>query len=99
MITLLLLVGCGDPDPCASTRDLPASPAALTLTPGEHGAGWGRTDCFQCHQRFLIHQNDCSLVADVDGSAIEAETEDDCVACHGWNGVDAWVEVDTGAAP
>lgn len=92
------LVGCGDADPCASTRDIAESPSALELTSGEHTAGWGRADCFQCHQAFLIHQNDCTLVADVDSAAIAALIDPSdtttCISCHGTNGVPEWAGLD-----
>jgi hypothetical protein len=92
-LLLLALAGCGD-DPCAGTRDLLASPSALTLTEAEHELGWGRSECFQCHQQFRIHEEDCIDVAAVDGAAIdEASDPDDtttCVPCHGSNGVPGW---------
>ncbi|HJN73466.1 MAG TPA: hypothetical protein QGF58_05985 [Myxococcota bacterium] len=94
-MSLLLLLACGDPDPCAGTRDLTRSPAALTLTAEEHGVGWGQEQCFQCHQAWNIHSQDC--IGGVEVEEIEADPEDPstCVPCHGDNGVEA-LRVDTG---
>lgn len=99
MIFLVLsLFGCGsDEDPCAGKRDLLSSPRGLELTQEEHPIGWEHTECFQCHQAWKVHTDDCLDGVAVDGAAIQAETTDDCAACHGWNGVDAWL--DTGEAP
>ncbi|MES2639462.1 MAG: hypothetical protein V4850_08250 [Myxococcota bacterium] len=91
VVVLSVLGGCAAPDPCADKRDLSNSPAGLTLTAAEHPAGWGRAECFQCHQRWNVHQDDC-----IDGVAIgPIDTEQGCASCHGGNGVSA----DTGGAP
>jgi hypothetical protein len=87
MILLSWLIGCGDEDPCASRRDLSASPAGLTLVEAEHPTGWGQADCYQCHQRWTIHAEDCLDGIAVQGDDIAAETIADCAACHGTNGV------------
>lgn len=90
---MFLLSACADPDPCASMRDISLSAASLSLTRNEH-PGWGNTECFQCHQRFSIHQNDCTAVAEVDAAAIDAMIDPadttTCIQCHGSNGVAAW---------
>jgi hypothetical protein len=90
LLLLGLLVGCGTDDPCASTRDLTASPGGLALTRDEHPVGWGSTECFQCHQRWEIHANDCLQGAAVNGADIPTDTTEGCQDCHGWNGVPAW---------
>jgi hypothetical protein len=82
---LVLLAGCGvEDDECAGVRDLTHSAAGLELTAEEHPAGWGRPACFQCHPAWTVHNADCIEGVAVDVEALEAE---DCVACHGTNGV------------
>lgn len=93
LLLLALLTGC-NADPCAGTRDLANSPAGLELTEAEHPAGWGHTDCFECHQRWKIHKNDCIDGAEVHGDEIQADVPTDCAACHGWNGVPDWLDTD-----
>lgn len=88
------LSGCAEADPCAGKRDLVNSPAGLTLVAGEH-PGWGSRECFQCHQRWEIHSADC--VDEVAVGEIDATEPEECVACHGSNGVAEWA--DTGDAP
>lgn len=90
MTWLLLLLGCGDDDPCAGRRDLATSPAGLDLTEGEHPSGWGRTECFQCHQAWDIHAEDCVDAVPVAMEPFEVSDPEACVACHGANGVAAW---------
>ncbi|MFZ5480894.1 MAG: hypothetical protein ACOZNI_29305 [Myxococcota bacterium] len=95
MILALLLAACGSDDPCEGVRDLTASPMGLELTEAEHPSGWGRTECFQCHQAWKVHADDCLDEVAFDGGKIEAEAPAGCVACHGHNGVEA---SDTGGA-
>lgn len=90
MMWLFLLLACGDDDPCAGKRDLALSPAGLDLVEAEHPVGWGQTECFQCHQAWDIHAEDCVDGVRVVPERIEADTVEECVACHGANGVDAW---------
>ncbi|MDP2310688.1 MAG: hypothetical protein Q8P18_32020 [Pseudomonadota bacterium] len=96
MISLLLLsvlhLACAVPDPCAGTRDLANSPAGLALTEPEHPSGWGSGECFQCHQRWSVHREDC--IDDVAVGTIEAGGLETCAACHGANGAQS----DTGGA-
>lgn len=96
MSLLLLLLACGGPaDPCADRRDLAASPAGLDLTAEEHPTGWGHADCFLCHQRWTVHVEDCIDGVAVDVDALEVETVEGCVACHGANGVAEWQDLET----
>ncbi len=94
MLLFMAIIGCEPGDPCAAARDLMASPGGLVITPEEHELGWGRTECFQCHQSFRIHQADCASVVAVDGEAIEERVDvsdtTTCVECHGSNGVAEW---------
>lgn len=100
-ILALLAVGCGEPDPCDGRRDLATSPDGLRLAESEHEAGWGQTDCFQCHQVFEIHRSVCSSFTDtglIDLTEVVARTDpgdtSTCVTCHGWNGVAAWKDLE-----
>lgn len=90
----LLLIGCmtAEEDPCAGRRDLTQTEAGLVLTEVEHAEGWGRTECTQCHPAWTIHEVDCIDGVAVDVEAIEAASPEDCVVCHGDNGVAAWQE-------
>jgi len=98
LIPALLLAGCGQTDPCAGVRDLATSPAGLTLTQVEHPAGWGHSECFQCHQAWRIHTADCNSFGDTAGLidlaavAEQADPQDttSCIPCHGDNGVEGW---------
>jgi len=88
-LLLLLVAGCDeDPDPCADRRDLLRSDAGLVVTADEHPDGWGRRACFQCHPAWTLHTVDC--IADVALGDIELARAEDCVDCHGANGVPAW---------
>lgn len=93
IVFALWLLACEAEDPCASRRDLTTSPAGLDLTEEEHPAGWGQADCFQCHQRWDIHREDCIEGVKLDTEALESV--DECSSCHGWNGVDAWADEGT----
>ena len=94
MILALLLAACGAEDPCAERRDLTMTPGGLDLTAEEHPTGWGHSDCFLCHQRWKVHSDDCIDGVAIDTAAIVAETGEDCVACHGANGVAAWKDLE-----
>ncbi|NOY27575.1 MAG: hypothetical protein GXP62_17055 [Oligoflexia bacterium] len=101
-LTALLLIstGCGNADPCAGTRDLSQSPAGLALTQQEHGVGWGQQECFQCHQIWKIHQQDCTSGVSIDVASIndqiDVEDASTCATCHGDNGVPGLLPADTG---
>ncbi len=75
---------------------MPLSPASLELTRGEHLAGWGHGQCFQCHQVWAIHAHDCTLLDGIDVTAIADEINPDdtqtCIPCHGDNGAPSLVE-------
>jgi hypothetical protein len=88
----LILAGCGTDDACSEVRDLSKSPAGLALTEEEHPVGWAHTECFQCHQAWNIHANDCLVGVALTGSDIPVDSTDGCRDCHGWNGVPEWVQ-------
>lgn len=87
ILALAWLLGCPSDERCDGARDLAGSPAGLALTEEEHPDGWGRAACFQCHQRWEVHAEDCIEGVAVDTEALGAVT--DCVACHGANGLAA----------
>lgn len=93
-LAALLMLSCADgTDPCADRRDLQRSEAGLTVTRDEHVEGWGRADCATCHPAGTFHDVDCLDDVTLDIDALSAVTApEDCVACHGDNGVDAWSE-------
>jgi hypothetical protein len=78
------------------------SPEGLVLVESEHPTGWGRPDCFACHEILNIHTvnrtglPDCppppaTSVACVDLAAVRAivaaQGQASCTLCHGWNGL------------
>ena len=91
---VLLLIACGDPDPCAGQRDQSISPSGLGLTPEEH-PGWARDSCVECHPTGTYHQLDCMVEVEVDLEALPERGAEECTACHGSNGVSDWE--DTGS--
>lgn len=100
---LVLLLGCGDhasPDG-DNYGNLLASPAGLIVLEEEHSTGWGRPDCFVCHNVRNMHVKNrtdlpdcddvtgnepCIDLADIQ-SIIRDFGEDSCQLCHGENGV------------
>lgn len=70
--------------------DLTASPSSLRLTEDEHEQGWGRSNCWICHNEFNIHFDDSPTGFDM--AAVRARVERDglacCSVCHGDNGVE-----------
>lgn len=95
MILLYTLLACGSSDPCADKVDLSHTDAGLALTEVEHPAGWTRTECFQCHQKWEIHADVCIDGVAFSQSDIPVDAPEDCVQCHGWNGVEAWKDLAT----
>lgn len=101
---LALLLGCGDHASPGGENygNLLASPAGLVVVESEHPSGWGRSDCFLCHQVANMHiknrtnlpdcdevtgDEPCIDLADIQ-SIIRDFGEDSCTLCHGENGVD-----------
>ncbi len=91
----LFLAACGsDASPQSENYgNVLASPAGLVLVQEEHQTGWGRSDCFACHNVNNIHQvNRTGLPDDtVDLAGVRAivqnQGEASCMMCHGTNGV------------
>lgn len=92
----LLLAGCGDISSDPEGEDygnLLASPGGLVVLEEEHPDGWGRPDCFLCHNVNNIHNvNRTGLpddVVDLEGvrAIVANQGEQSCSLCHGDNGV------------
>jgi hypothetical protein len=106
LVALLFLVACGnDADPeGADYGNLLASPGGLIVLEEEHPTGFGRSDCFGCHEVRNMHVEnrtdlpDCRDLPDppTEGcidlaeiqSIIRNQGEDSCALCHGNNGVE-----------
>lgn len=92
---LLVAVGCGSNGGVTSENygNLLASPDGLILVEEEHPTGWGRPECFACHEIRNIHTvNRTGLPDDVvDLASVRAivrnQGEASCPQCHGNNGV------------
>lgn len=101
LATLVVCVVCVVCGACGSRSDpqsedygnILTSPAGLVLVEEEHRAGWGRQDCFVCHNTNDMHQvNRTGLPddkADLPGirAIIENQGLQSCGLCHGDNGV------------
>ena len=95
--TFLLLVaaGCGSSGGATSENygNLLASPEGLIVTQQEHPTGWGRPECFACHEIRNIHTVNRTGLPDnaVDLASVRAivrsQGEASCPQCHGGNGV------------
>lgn len=82
--------------------DLLSSPGGLLVLEEEHETGYGRPDCFACHEIRSMHivnrtslpncdqvddpDEPCIDLADIQ-SFIRQDKEGSCVVCHGNNGV------------
>jgi hypothetical protein len=93
-LAALLMAACGsDSEPESDDYgNLLASPAGLVVVAEEHPTGWGRPDCFGCHEVRKMHVVNRTGVADLDLEAIREivreNGEASCVECHGTNGVE-----------
>ena len=95
LVFMLLVGACGsDRGPQSENYgNLLVSPAGLVLVQDEHPTGWGRPDCFQCHEIRNIHTvNRTGLPdssADLAGvrAIVNDQQEASCPQCHGTNGV------------
>jgi len=93
-LLFLIVTGCGSDGDLDSENygNLLASPAGLIVVEGEHPSGWGRPDCFTCHEMRNMHLVNRTGIPDLDLAAIRAlirdQGEDSCVQCHGTNGVE-----------
>jgi hypothetical protein len=94
VLTAVLLAACGsDAEPESDDYgNLLASPAGLVVVEEEHPTGWGRPDCFGCHEVRKMHVVNRTGVADLDMEEIREivreNGETSCVECHGTNGVE-----------
>ena len=95
IVAAVLLAACGKGPDVQSENygNLLASPGGLVLLEEEHPSGWGRPDCFGCHNVNNIHQvNRTGLPDDeVDLAGVRAIVQNQglgsCAQCHGDNGV------------
>jgi len=89
----VLAAGCGSSGPPQSEDygNLFNSPEGLILVQDEHPTGWGRPDCFSCHNVNNIHVINRTGLADLDLAAVRAVVQSEglasCPQCHGGNGV------------
>lgn len=102
LLPCLLLGACGSDGPMQSEDygNLLNSPAGLVVVEEEHPTGWGRPDCFACHEARNIHVvnrtglpecgeaviEGCIDLAEI-RALIRSQREASCPACHGNNGV------------
>jgi hypothetical protein len=95
LFLLVVATGCGSTGGVTSENygNLLASPQGLILVQEEHPTGWGRAECFGCHEIFNIHTiNRTGLPdAEVDLPGVRAIVFNQglasCPQCHGNNGV------------
>ncbi len=92
-LLVLALLGCGSSGPTQSENfgNLFNSPAGLVLVEEEHPAGWGRPDCFSCHEIRDIHTVNRTGIPNLDLAGVRAVVDQQglasCPQCHGDNGV------------
>ncbi len=94
-LSLLMLSasGCGNDAGVTSENygDLLASPEGLVLVRSEHPTGWGRPDCFSCHEIRNIHTVNRTSLPDLDLEEVRTivlnQGAASCGLCHGNNGV------------
>jgi hypothetical protein len=87
--------GCGSSGSSQSENhgNILASPGGLILVQEEHPSGWGRPDCFACHQIENMHQVNRTGLPDSEvdlpgiNAIIQNQGESSCHLCHGDNGV------------
>ena len=91
----LVAAACGSSGGATSENygNLLASPEGLVVTQQEHPTGWGRPECFACHEICNIHTvNRTGLPDDVIDLAgvraiVQSGGEASCPMCHGSNGL------------
>ena len=95
-LCVLCLAACGsDASPQSENYgNVLASPSGLVLVQEEHQTGWGRADCFACHNANNIHQVNRTGLPDDEAdlanvrAIVHNQGESSCVMCHGANGVE-----------
>jgi hypothetical protein len=94
-VFLLAVAGCGS-DGSPHSEDygnLLASPEGLVVIEDEHPTGWGRSECFACHEIRNIHTVNRTGLPDAQAdlaavrAIVSSEGEASCPKCHGANGV------------
>ena len=91
-IACLGLAGCGNTArDTENYGDITATPGGIALvSPSEHQAGWGRSDCLVCHNISLnVHRRPGN---NIDPEALNAAVRANggsayCLNCHGPNGL------------
>jgi hypothetical protein len=89
LVTSLLSCGTDNYDTGENFGDLLDSPSDLVLIEEEHSFGWGRSDCYMCHNLNNIHLEDRTDInldmEDIQDMTFEGD-EETCQICHGDNG-------------
>jgi hypothetical protein len=93
VLFLIAASGCGSNGPPQSEDygNLLNSPQGLLLVQEEHQTGWGRPDCFACHEIRNIHIINRTGDPSFDLAQVRAVVDNlglaSCPQCHGTNGV------------
>jgi hypothetical protein len=93
-LAALVMAACGSDGELESEDygNLLASPAGLVVVEEEHPTGWGRPDCFGCHEVRNIHTVNRTGVENLDLDEIRELVRENgvasCTQCHGTNGVE-----------
>lgn len=93
MCSLFLIAACGSNSAIEGEDygDIAAGDSGTTLTQSEHPVGWGKSNCFECHNTVNMHMTD-NTGTGLNLEAIRAMTEQEglasCPTCHGTNGVE-----------
>lgn len=91
-----VIVGCADARKddkrLEDYGDFYRANGTLNTSPTSHPQGWGKSECFACHNINNIHKVVRISGLDVDLDAIEKKIDTDgltsCSTCHGSNGTD-----------
>ena len=90
---ILLLSACGSDNATMAGEDygnISTGVSGAVIVESEHSSGWGKSDCFECHNMGNIHQTDRSGTG-LNLGAIRTLTEEQgltsCSTCNGTNGV------------
>lgn len=91
----VLAMGCGSDGTPESENygNLLASPGGLFVLQEEHPSGWGRAECFACHEVRNLHVENRTGLPDEEidlpnvRAIIRNQGEASCALCHGDNGV------------
>ena len=90
ILFVLFIFGCGEYNQGESYPELSSAQAGLELTQAIHPTGWGKSECFLCHNIENLHL-DRSGYEGTDFAAIREQVksglETTCATCHGGNGI------------